>query len=169
MREKRIDAEESATDREIAFRRVTSALVLVLVILFGITTPWTEDRSIWFSIRGTHGSFGSPGGGDASMRSEGECVESSEVTRISQAMPQEFDTPRTMVWEAWTDSKHFEITATFGDEGGKTRVTMRMVFVPAAARDQKVWEYGSIEGGKQTLERLVEHLSARFVAKNEEE
>jgi hypothetical protein len=152
--------EESAADREIAFRRVTSACVLVLIILFGITTPTsvTENRPIRVSIRGTHGS-----------RSEGECVESSEVIRISQAMPQEFDTPRTMMWEAWTDSKHFEIAATFGHEGGKTRVTMRMVFVPAAARDQKVWEYGSIEGGKQTLERLVEHLSARFVAKNEEE
>jgi hypothetical protein len=45
---------------------------------------------------------------------------------------------------------------------------MRMVFVPAA-RDQNAQEYGSIEGGKRTLERLAEHLSARIAAQNEEE
>jgi hypothetical protein len=44
---------------------------------------------------------------------------------------------------------------------------MRMVFVPAEARDQDVQEYGSIEGGKQTLERLAEHLSDRLAAKTE--
>jgi hypothetical protein len=42
---------------------------------------------------------------------------------------------------------------------------MRMVFASAAARDENVREYGSIEGGKQTLERLAEHLSARLAAK----
>jgi hypothetical protein len=160
--EKRIDVEESA-DREIVFTRVTSACVLVLVLLFGVTspTPLTESRSIRVSIRG---SLGSPDGGDASIRSEGECTEGAEMIRASQAMPQEFDAPRTMVWEAWTDPKQFEMTATF-DEDGKTRLTMRMVFVPAEARDQDVREYGSIEGGKQTLERLAEHLSTRFAAK----
>jgi hypothetical protein len=157
--EKRIDVEESA-DREIVFTRVISACVLVLVLLFGVTspTPLIESRSIRVSIRG------SLGGGDASIRSEGECTEGAEMIRASQAMPQEFDAPRTMVWEAWTDPKQFEMTATF-DEDGKTRLTMRMVFVPAAERDQNVWEYGSIEGGKQTLKRLAEHLSARFAAK----
>ena len=44
-------------------------------------------------------------------------------------------------------------------------MTMRMVFVSAEARDENVREYGSIEGGKQTLERLAEHLSERFSAK----
>jgi uncharacterized protein YndB with AHSA1/START domain len=63
----------------------------------------------------------------------------------------------------------FEMTATFEDDGDKTRITMRMVFASAEARDENVREYGSIEGGKQTLERLVEHVSARFAAKNKEE
>jgi hypothetical protein len=44
-----------------------------------------------------------------------------------------------------------------------------MVFMAAETRDRDVKEYGSIEGGQQTLEGLVEHLSARFVAKNKEE
>jgi uncharacterized protein YndB with AHSA1/START domain len=59
----------------------------------------------------------------------------------------------------------FEMTATFEDDGDKTRITMRMVFASAEARDENVREYGSIEGGKQTLERLAEHLSDRLAAK----
>jgi uncharacterized protein YndB with AHSA1/START domain len=45
-------------------------------------------------------------------------------------------------------------------EDGKSRLTVRMVFPTAADRDTVVKEYGAIEGGKQTLERLSEHLAA---------
>ena len=41
----------------------------------------------------------------------------------------------------------------------KTRVTIRMVFPSAAERDFVVKEFGAIEGGKQTLEKLGEHLA----------
>jgi len=40
----------------------------------------------------------------------------------------------------------------------KTRVTIHMVFPSGAERDFVVKEFGAIEGGKQTLERLGEHL-----------
>ena len=40
----------------------------------------------------------------------------------------------------------------------KTKVTIRMVFPSAEARDFVVKEFGAVEGGKQTLERLAEHL-----------
>lgn len=43
---------------------------------------------------------------------------------------------------------------------GKTKVTIRMVFPSPDARDLVVREFGAIEGGKQTLERLGEHLAA---------
>ena len=43
-------------------------------------------------------------------------------------------------------------------DAAQTKVTIRMVFPTAAARDTVVKEYGAIEGGKQTLERLAEHL-----------
>jgi len=170
MPEKRNDVEEeSAADREIAFTRVILAWVLVLVILFWITytPPATESRSVQFLIRG------SLGGGNASTQREGECAEGTEVIRASLAMPQVFDGLRRMMWKAWADPKSFEkpfeMTATFAGEDGKARLTMRMVFVPAEARDRDVQEYGSIEGGKQTLGRLVEHVSARFAANNKEE
>jgi uncharacterized protein YndB with AHSA1/START domain len=52
----------------------------------------------------------------------------------------------------------FISTWTFEAIGDQTRVTIHMVFPSAAQRDIVVKEYGAIEGGKQTLERLSEHL-----------
>jgi hypothetical protein len=147
---KRNDVEESAAEREIAFTRVISAWVLVLVILFWITTPLIEDRSIRFSI------CGSLGGGVAST--PGECAEGPEAIRASLAMPHVLDVPRGMVWTdpkqvaLWWGSKgftatiergrpapQFEMMATFAKEG-KTRLTMRMVFLSAEGSDQSVRE-----------------------------
>jgi len=54
---------------------------------------------------------------------------------------------------------HFESTWTFETvKAGKTKVTIRMVFPTTTDRDRVVKEYGAIEGGKQTLGRLAEHL-----------
>jgi uncharacterized protein YndB with AHSA1/START domain len=53
----------------------------------------------------------------------------------------------------------FQTTVTFEPQGKKTVVTLRAVFPTAAERDRVVKEYGAIEGGKQTLERLDEHLA----------
>ena len=53
----------------------------------------------------------------------------------------------------------FQATWTFDTvDEGKTKVTIRMVFPSAAARDLVVREYGAIEGGKQCLERLGKQL-----------
>jgi uncharacterized protein YndB with AHSA1/START domain len=54
----------------------------------------------------------------------------------------------------------FIATWTFEAIGDKTRLTMRGLFPSAAERDMVVKEYGAIEGGRQTLERLSEHLPA---------
>lgn len=54
---------------------------------------------------------------------------------------------------------HFMATWTFEALGDKTRVTIHMVFDTAADRDMVVREYGAVEGGKQTLERLGEYLA----------
>ncbi|MCX6953273.1 MAG: SRPBCC family protein [Verrucomicrobia bacterium] len=56
----------------------------------------------------------------------------------------------------------FVATWTFDDlGGGRTRVTIRMVFPTAADRERVIREFGAQEGGRQTLERLSEHLAAR--------
>jgi uncharacterized protein YndB with AHSA1/START domain len=52
----------------------------------------------------------------------------------------------------------FESTWTFEAEGDQTRLTLRHRFPSKAERDRIVREYGAIEGGRQTLERLAEHL-----------
>jgi hypothetical protein len=167
---KRNDVEENTAEREIAVTRLALAWAFVLVILFWITStpPPTEGRPVQLWIRGSLVQ-GSLGGGDACTQSEEECAKGKEMIRASLAMPQVFGVARRMMRKAWADAKPLEMTATFGDEDCKARLTMRMVFVAAETRDRDVKEYGSIEGGQQTLEGLVEHSSARFVAKNKEE
>jgi len=50
------------------------------------------------------------------------------------------------------------VSVTFADEGGKTRLTVRMLFESAELRDSVAKEFGAIEGLDQTLERLGERL-----------
>ena len=170
MPAKRNDVEEIMADREIALTRATLAWAFVLVILFWFTStsPSDEGRSVQLWIRGSLVQ-GGPGGGEACTQSEEECAKGTEMIRASLAMPQAFDVARRMMRKARVDPKPLEVTATFWDEDCKARLTMRMVFVTAVAHDQGAQEYGSVEGGKQTLEGLVEHLSARFAANDKEE
>jgi hypothetical protein len=136
--------EESAVEREIASTRVAYAWVLVLVILFGVTStpPSTESRLIQFSIRGPLG------GGDASTQSARECAQDTEVIRASLAMPQVFAVARRMMGEAWADPKPFEMTATFAGEDGKPLLTMQMVLVSSEPRDQYAQEHGGWRLGR---------------------
>ena len=139
MPAKRNDVEEeSAVEREIASTRVAYAWVLVLVILFGVTStpPSTESRSVQFSIRG------SLGGGDASTQGEGECADGIEMIRASLAMPKVFAVARRMMGKAWADPKPFEMTAIFTGGDGKPLLTMQMVLVSSEPRDSYAQEYG---------------------------
>ena len=60
--------------------------------------------------------------------------------------------------EDHSDIKQFHVTVTFDDENGKTRLTLRMVAESATERDRMI-EFGALDGGNQTLERLAEHLA----------
>jgi uncharacterized protein YndB with AHSA1/START domain len=56
----------------------------------------------------------------------------------------------------------FDATWTFEAlDPRRTKLTVHMVFPSTAARDHVVQEYGALEGGVQTLERLAEHLAGR--------
>ncbi len=57
------------------------------------------------------------------------------------------------------DPNKFHVTVTFVERDGKTEVTMRSLFATAEARDYVVREFGAIEGGRQHLARLAEHLA----------
>lgn len=52
-----------------------------------------------------------------------------------------------------------ETIVTFADRGGKTELTLRMVFESNAERDRLDKIYGAVEGGKQTTGRLAEYLA----------
>ena len=51
----------------------------------------------------------------------------------------------------------FQVTVTFDDLGGRTRVTQRMLFNTKAQRDGAL-QFGAGELGQQTLRKLAEHL-----------
>jgi uncharacterized protein YndB with AHSA1/START domain len=58
-----------------------------------------------------------------------------------------------------SEQANFEVTVTFVPRGpSQTEVTMRMLFVSAEERERVVTKYHAIEGGKQTMERLAQHL-----------
>lgn len=53
----------------------------------------------------------------------------------------------------------FQVTVTFAEQGGKTKLTMRMLFKSAEELNKVVKEYGAIEGANSTLDRLEEQLA----------
>jgi uncharacterized protein YndB with AHSA1/START domain len=55
------------------------------------------------------------------------------------------------------DPGAFQVTVTFDDLGGRTRVTQKMVFATAAQR-AGVEQFGAVELGKQTLDKLAAYL-----------
>jgi len=54
----------------------------------------------------------------------------------------------------------FQTTVTFEEIGDSTAITMQMLFKSAEERNYVVKEYGAIEGGNQTLDRLSAHLAS---------
>lgn len=68
--------------------------------------------------------------------------------------------------EKGAEPVNFQVTVTFAEEGGKTRLTMQMLFPSAAAREHVVNKYGAVEGGRQTPGRLAEHLPQMAAARS---
>lgn len=56
------------------------------------------------------------------------------------------------------DPGQFQVIVTFEEQGAKTKLTMRSIFVSAKERDKVVKEHGALEGANQTLDRLEEEL-----------
>ena len=65
----------------------------------------------------------------------------------------------THAGEEADEAVHFHVTVTFTDQGGKTRLTMRMTFDMAEELERVVKQYGAIEGAKQHLGRLGQYLA----------
>src|SRR6478752_6252060 len=98
-----------------------------------------------------------------------------------------FTAPRDLVWLAWTDPNHvgrwwgpagftttthsmdfrpggswrYTMHGPDGRENGSgTKVTMRSIFPTAEARDFVIHDHGAVEGGKQHLANLEDHLAS---------
>jgi uncharacterized protein YndB with AHSA1/START domain len=61
--------------------------------------------------------------------------------------------------EGADEGVNFTTTVTFAERGGRTELTLRMVFPSTEDRDRVIRDYGAIEGGKQTLARLADHVA----------
>ena len=66
--------------------------------------------------------------------------------------------PERIAYEHVSPPRH-QVTTTFEEEGGKTKLTMRMLFATAEERDRTVEKFGAVEGMKQTLGRMAEYVS----------
>jgi uncharacterized protein YndB with AHSA1/START domain len=73
--------------------------------------------------------------------------------------------PERLVYDHSDDkgNDRFQSTVTFAALGKGTKVTLRAVFETAQARAAKV-KFGAVEGGRQTLARLAQHLAATSAA-----
>ena len=67
--------------------------------------------------------------------------------------------------EHGSEPVNFSTTVTFDDQNGKTTVTLHMMFPTAEQRNYVVEHHGAIEGGKQTLARLSQHIDAEKIDK----
>jgi uncharacterized protein YndB with AHSA1/START domain len=65
--------------------------------------------------------------------------------------------PERLVYKHLSAPGHVT-TITFEDRSGKTQVTMRMLFASNEVRDNTIKVFGAVEGLKETLNRLAEHL-----------
>lgn len=68
--------------------------------------------------------------------------------------------PESIRYDHGSNAQHpdmFKAVITLADEGGKTRVTLRMIIADAEHRDEMV-AFGAVEGGWQTLARLDAYL-----------
>ncbi|ANE48737.1 ATPase [Paenibacillus swuensis] len=74
----------------------------------------------------------------------------------------EIASPNRLVYKHGTgaenDPHQFHVTVTFAEVDGQTNLTLRTLFNTAEQRKMVVEQFGAIEGGKQTLNRLAEYL-----------
>jgi uncharacterized protein YndB with AHSA1/START domain len=68
--------------------------------------------------------------------------------------------PERLVFDHVT-APRFRAAAAFEEQGRRTKVTLRMIFATGEELAAAVEEFGAVEGARQTLQRLAEHLGRR--------
>lgn len=152
----------STADREMVVRRVIDAPRKL------VFEAWTDPKHLerWWGPRGfsttTHEFNFAPGGTWQHVMHGPDGVDyPNHITFKEIEKPSKIMYTNTGGKDG--DETGFVATVTFVEQGGKTEVTMRAIFPTVAERDRVIKEYGALEGGKQTLERLEEHLATMAV------
>lgn len=149
------DLESAASDREIVATRMFDA---PRELVFRM---WTDPQHVaqWWGPRGFTNTISTmdvrPGGvWEFVMHGPDGVDYKNKVVYIEVVRPER------IVYDH-VSGPLFHVTTTFADEGGKTRVNVRMLFESAALRNKVAEEYGAVEGLGQTLDRLGEQLAKR--------
>ncbi|MFE8603971.1 SRPBCC family protein [Archangium violaceum] len=145
---------KSTSDREIVRVRVLNAPREL------VFKTWTEPEHVdkWWGPRGfttkTHRMDVKPGGSWHYLMSHAEHGEFDNLITYREVVR-----PERLVYSHGTseEPEMFQVTVTFADEGGKTRLTMHSVW-PTAEALEAVKKYGAEEGGKQTLDKMQEYV-----------
>ena len=165
MTEKRAEVMESAADREIVLTRLFDAPRKM------VWEAWTDPEQVglWWGPKGFTTTIEEMdvrvGGVWRQVMHGPDGTDYPNKSIFTDVVPYERLGYKLSGGKKGGPAAQFEAKATFEDEGGKTRLMLRMVFASPEARDQNVRDYGSIEGGKQTLERLAQHLAGRLSAR----
>jgi len=153
-----VSAAETASDRELVFTRVFDAPPEVVFRM------WTDPKHVaqWWGPRGfttTISEMDVRPGGIWRLVMHGP----DGVDYRNRIVFLEVVKPERLVYkhepEAGSEPANFQVTVTFAGEGGKTALTMRMLFPSAEARRHVVEKYGAVEGANQTLDRLAERFT----------
>ena len=147
----------STADRELVFTRVLDAPRDL------VFRAWTDPRHIvhWWGPNGftntIHEMDVRPGGVWRFVMHGPDGVDYGNRITYIEVVP-----PERLVYahgsDVENDPAQFNVAVTFADQGGRTRLTMRVVFASAAVRDQMVRESGVEDGANQTLARLEAYL-----------
>jgi uncharacterized protein YndB with AHSA1/START domain len=145
----------STTDREVVQVRLLDAPREL------VWRTWTEAQHVdqWWGPRGfttqTHHMDVRVGGTWHYVMRHAEYGEFDNLVTY-----REVSSPGRLVYSHGTsqEPEQFHVTVTFAEDHGRTRLTMHHVW-PTAEALQAVLKYNVVEGGKQTVDRLVEHLA----------
>lgn len=156
--EKQRDEETSTADREIVITRVFDAPRDM------IWAAWTDPKQIvkWWGPRGftstIHEIDVRPGG---VWRSTMHGPDGTEY--LNDCVFTEVTKPERITYKLSGGRKEdrdvrAEVSWIFEALGSKTKLTLRMLFATAEARDRGAKTYKVVEGGNEMLDRLREHL-----------
>jgi len=148
-------APADTSDREIVVTRVFDAPRAL------VFEAWTDPKHLahWWGPNGftltTHQLDFRPGGTWRSVMHgpDGRDYQN-EIVYVEIAEPER------LVYRH-VSAPHFQMTVTFADDGGKTKITAQMLFETAELRDKTIKAVGAVEGLKQTLGRLGEYVTRR--------